>query len=471
MQFATTTGQMSFGPYEIRAPLGRGGMGEVYRAWDSRLDREVALKILSGRSEMDPERMRQFVAEARAASALNHPNILAVFDAVVDGDTPYMVSELIEGESLRVEIQRGSIPVKRLLDLATQIADGLSDAHAAGIVHRDLKPENIMVTRTGRAKILDFGLARTTGFQLGGPAARTVPGGVEASPAASTALDGQTATEPALLAGTVPYMSPEQARGSTTDFRSDQFSFGLILYEMATGTQAFRRETPAETLDAIANDEPAALAQINPQAPLLLWWIVERCLAKNPGDRYGTTGDLHRDLRMLRDRLGDAVARERGSTRAEETPRSIARRAWPVAALLALVVAAGLVWIVLAAPAAPDLTQVSFTPLATQTGYEGHPALSPDGKTIAYAAEVGGILQIFTRRLSSSESAPGHAGSLRLQVPVLVARRAAHLLRFVGEGEGRHLVDRGGRRHAAGRRRECHTGCDVARRPDPGVPS
>jgi eukaryotic-like serine/threonine-protein kinase len=405
MPFGSTTSDASFGPYEIRAPLGRGGMGEVYRAWDSRLHREVALKILSPRSEMDPDRMRRFVAEARAASALNHPNILAVFDAVVDGDTPYIVSELIEGESLRVEIQRGPMPVKRLLDLATQIADGLSDAHAAGIVHRDLKPENIMVTRTGRAKILDFGLTRPTGFRTGVTAARSGRDGVEASVAVSTALGGQTATEPGLLAGTVPYMSPEQARGSATDLRSDQFSFGLILYEMATGTQAFRRETPAETLDAIANDEPTALPQINPQTPLLLWWIIERCLAKNPGDRYGMTSDLHRDLRMLRDRLGDAIGRERGSTHAGQAPRFISRLVLPVAALLALAVAAGLVWSVLATPQAPDLTQVLFTPLATESGYDVHPALSPKGQTVAYAAEVGGILQIFTRRLSSSESA------------------------------------------------------------------
>jgi Tol biopolymer transport system component len=400
MPFGTTTGHASFGPYEIRAPLGKGGMGEVYRAWDSRLHREVAVKILSPRTEMDPERMRRFAAEARAASALNHPNILAVFDAVVVGDVPYIVSELIEGESLRVEIQRGPMPVKRVLDLATQIADGLSDAHAAGIVHRDLKPENIMVTRTGRAKILDFGLTRATGFETGVPAARLG----DAATSASTALDGQTASEPVLLAGTVPYMSPEQARGSTTDFRSDQFSFGLILYEMATGTPAFRRDTPAGTLDAIANDEPAPLPHVTPQAPLLLWWIIERCLAKNPADRYGTTSDLHRDLRMLRDRLPEAVGRERGSTGAGPTPRS-ARLILPVAALLGLVAAAGLVWGVLGAPRTPDLTQLRFTPLAAEAGYEGHPALSPNGETVAYAAEIGGILQIFTRRLSSSDAA------------------------------------------------------------------
>src|SRR5919201_1388765 len=287
----------SFGPYQILGSLGRGGMGEVYRAWDPRLHRDVALKVLHERADTDPERVRGFIAEARAASALNHPNILTVFDADVDGSTPYIVSELINGQSLRDEIRRGPVPLKRLLDLGTQIADGLAEAHAAGIVHRDLKPENIMVTRAGRAKLLDFGLARPTGFL---PAAR-VPASV----------DGDTLTEPGLLAGTIPYMSPEQARGLPTDFRSDQFSFGLILYEMAAGQPAFRRDTPAETLDAIINDEPVALTTRQPQMPLMLWWIIERCLAKNPADRYGMTVDLQRDLRMLRDRLPEAISRER----------------------------------------------------------------------------------------------------------------------------------------------------------------
>ncbi|HXG90342.1 MAG TPA: protein kinase [Vicinamibacterales bacterium] len=387
----TLSAGIRLGSYEIRAPLGRGGVGEVYRAWDPRLEREVAIKILKEQAEIDPDRVWRFVAEARAASALNHPNILVVFDAAVDGHTPYIVSELIEGESLRGEVRRGAVPLKRLLDLATQMADGLAEAHNAGIVHRDLKPENIMVTPAGRAKILDFGLARTTGLHSG----KGVP----------TDLDGQTQTESGLLIGTVPYMSPEQARGSAGDFRSDQFSFGLILYEMATGRSAFRREAPAETLEAIIHEEPTPLPEINAQAPLLLWWIVERCLAKNPGDRYASTADLHRDIRHLRDRLADAVARERRPSLAGPMPASIARRALSVAAVLGAFAAGAVLWALLAQPFPADQAALRFTPFATEAAYEGLPAWSPDGQTIAYAAEVNGILQIFTRSLSAASPA------------------------------------------------------------------
>ena len=374
-----------FGPYELRALLGRGGMGEVYRAWDPRLEREVALKILRQRSGSDPDRHERFIAEARAASALNHPNIIAVFDAAVDGATPYIVSELVEGESLRDQLRRGAMPLKRVLDLACQIADGLAEAHAAGIVHRDVKPENIMITRAGRVKILDFGLAGT--------------GAVSGPPAAVAGDD--TVTEAGLVAGTVPYMSPEQARGATTDFRTDQFSFGLVLYEMVAGRRAFLYENPVETLEAIANEEPPSLAIRAPQIPLMLRWIVERCLAKNPNDRYAVTADLHLDLRMLRDRLPETfpppAVRSGG-------PRSWMTRAvpWTIGMLAALLTAA--LWL-LGAPSSPDFSALRFSPIATESRYEGFPAWSPDSQTIAFSADVGGVLQIFTRRLSSPTAA------------------------------------------------------------------
>jgi eukaryotic-like serine/threonine-protein kinase len=388
MPSGRSTEQSSLGPYEIRASLGRGGGGEVYRAWDPRLERDVALKILHEQFENDPERVRRFVAEARAASALNHPNIVTVYDAAVDGGTPYIVSELVDGRPLRDELGRGPVPLKRLLDLATQIADGLAAAHDAAITHRDLKPENIMVTRTGRVKILDFGLARAGGFQTS--AARPAGNNLE------------TQTEAGLISGTVPYMSPEQARGLPTDFHSDQFSFGLILYEMAAGRRAFRRETSAETLDAIINDELPPMSAVESRAPVLLRWIIERCLAKDPGDRYGATADLHRDLRTLRDRLAEAVP-------GEMVAIPPGKRWWRIvliAAGAAGLVAAGTMLPGLTGTwAPPDMSALRFRPLAIESAYEGFPAWSPNGDTIAYVAEVNGTLQIFTRGLSASESA------------------------------------------------------------------
>lgn len=390
MQRDTAGDTKRFAPYEIRAPLGRGGMGEVYRAWDPRLRREVALKVLHERAGSDPDRVRRFVAEARAASALNHPNILTVFDADVDGATPYIVSELIEGASLREEIRRGPVPLKRLLDMGAQIADGLAEAHAAGIVHRDLKPENIMITRAGRAKILDFGLAQPTGFAAGGAVPKT--------------MNSVTVTEPGLLAGTVPYMSPEQARGLPTDFRSDQFSLGLILYEMATGQAALRRDTPAGTLDAIVNEEPVALATRSPQTPFMLWWIVERCLAKEPAGRYGVTTDLHHDLRTLRDRLPEATPRE-SPLEGGRRSRSMLTRAGLLILALALAGATTVGWRLARSVPTVDLANVRFNAIATGAGYEGLPALSPDGQVVAYSEEVDGVLQIFTRRLSADGAA------------------------------------------------------------------
>jgi len=376
--------QSSFGPYEILLSLDRGGGGEVYRAWDPRLQREVALKMLRNRADRDPERIVRFVAEARAASALNHPNIVTVFDAAVDGDTPYIVSELIDGRTLRDELRSGALPLKRVLDVAAQIADGLAAAHEAGIVHRDLKPENVMVTRTGRVKIVDFGLA--------------LPGAFRTRDPASTVDDGQTATEPGLREGTVPYMSPEQARGAATDFHTDQFSFGLILYELALGRPAFRKDTPAATLDAIINGEPPLMTALDARAPVPLRWIVERCLAKDPGERYAVTADLFRDVRTLRDRFGELASRD------APTPHSVRRLAVIAVPAIAALAIGALLAAFAAGPSWND-GALHFVPLATDPGYEGFPAWSPDGQTIAYAAEVNDTLQIFTRQLSSSRPA------------------------------------------------------------------
>ena len=375
----------SVGHYELLSLIGEGGSGQVYRAWDPRLQREVALKVLRERLDPDPDRLERFIAEARAASALNHPNIITVFDAAIDDARPFIVSELIDGKTLREEISR-PLPLKRVLDLATQIADGLAAAHEAGLVHRDLKPENIMVTRAGRAKIVDFGLVRPRGFQ----AVRV--------PVDWRALENaQTETELGLRAGTIPYMSPEQARGAPTDLRSDQFSFGLVLYEMIAGRPAFRRETPAATLEAIINDEaPMAASRMPPP----LRWIVERCLAKDPDDRYTATADLHRDLKTLRDRVGELAAPADLVSPGQISGRRIVLGG----AAVGLIVAGAVASRFIAQPPAVDPSRLGFTPLATEAGYEGFPAWSPDGQTIAYAAETDGVLQILTRRIGSPES-------------------------------------------------------------------
>jgi len=363
-------------------------MGQVYRARDVRLGRDVALRILPGETN-DARGERRLLQEARTAGALNHPNIVVVHDVGLVGGTPYIVSELVDGGTLRGEIQSRAIPIRRLLHFAVQIADGLAAAHEAGIMHRDLKPENIMVTRAGRIKIVDFGLAMAT------------PVSVRAEPRGAGS-QWPTVSEPALIAGTAPYMSPEQALGRAVDYRSDQFSLGSILYEMATGKPAFARDSSVETLAAIVKEEPQPLTIANPELPAPFRWTVERCLAKEPHERYGATVDLYRDLRTQRDRWAEAVA--------DQTTIPAAARRWRGALLMIALatLSIGVGFLVRSISSLPqaDLSRYVFTPLATEIGFEGFPAWSPDGKTIAYAAEVDGVLQIFTRNLTSSTAAP-----------------------------------------------------------------
>jgi len=356
-------------------------MGEVYRARDPRLRREVAVKILLEAGAADPERQRRFAQEAIAASALNHPNILVVYDVGVEGGVPYLVSELIDGVPLRDEMHRGPTPLKRLLDVAVRIADGLAAAHGAGIVHRDLKPENVMVTRDGRVKIVDFGLAKT----------------LYPDPNESLNPSALTQTATGLLLGTVPYMSPEQASGGAVDFRSDQFALGLMLYEMATGVHPFLRVTPVQTLSAVIADEARPLAELNASVPISVRWVIERCLAKDPRGRYAHTADLAADLQQLRDRLTDLAGRTSDATPARGHGRRVA---WMGGTLAVAAVAFGLGSA--ATSRAPDLESIKYTPVATDAGYQGAPAWSPDGKTLAYVADVDGVLQVFTRGLAST---------------------------------------------------------------------
>src|SRR5205823_4049345 len=278
-----------FGRYEIRSKIGEGGMGEVYRARDEKLNRDVAIKVLPASLSQDGDRLLRFEQEAQAAGALNHPNILAVYDVGMHDGAPYIVSELLEGEELREQLNDGSLPQRKALDYAQQIAQGLAAAHERGITHRDLKPENLFVTTDGRVKILDFGLAKLR---------------PQRNESVSSEIDTRKQiTDPGTVMGTVGYMSPEQVRGHEADHRSDIFSFGSILYEMLSGQRAFRRETMAETMTAILKEEPLELSETNakislPLAKIVrlsetnakislpLAKIVRRCLEKKPSGRF-----------------------------------------------------------------------------------------------------------------------------------------------------------------------------------------
>jgi eukaryotic-like serine/threonine-protein kinase len=273
------------GQYEIRSPLGAGGMGEVYRAHDTRLDREVAIKVLPESLTTDPDRMRRFEQEARATAALNHPNILAVYQMATEGRVSYLVEELLDGETLRERLRRGPVPIRKAIDYGVQFAHGLAAAHDKGITHRDLKPDNLFVTKDGRVKILDFGLAR-----LAQP---------KASPEVEATVD--LGTEPGMVMGTVGYMSPEQVRGQPADHRSDIFAFGTILYEMVTGKPTFRKSTSAETMTAILNEDPPSVSQVIATAPPGLQRVVHRCLEKSPEQRFQSASDMAFALEALSD--------------------------------------------------------------------------------------------------------------------------------------------------------------------------
>jgi eukaryotic-like serine/threonine-protein kinase len=378
------------GGYEILAPLGAGGMGEVYRARDSRLGREVAIKVLPSERAADPERRRRFEQEARSASALNHPNILTIHEIGVEGETTYIAMELVEGRTLRELVAAGPIPVRKLLDLAVQVAEGLAKAHAAGIVHRDLKPENVMVSADGYVKILDFGLAKLV---------EPVSQELSVLPTAAG-----SPTEPGTVLGTAGYMSPEQAAGRPLDFHSDQFSLGSILYEMATGKRAFQAKTGAETLVAIIREEPQPIVQLSPGAPAPLRWIVERCLAKEPEDRYASTKDLARDLASVRDHLSETSVSATGGA---IEPVKARRKGWLLPAAMALAgLAAGLLLRGALGggktPGPPHFQQITY-----QRGTIFSARFAPDGQTIAYgAAWDGRPLEIYSARLDSPESRP-----------------------------------------------------------------
>ena len=265
------------GPYRIIAPLGAGGMGEVFRARDEKLDRDVTVKVLPARLASEPEALARFEREARSVAALSHPNILAIHDFGEADGRHYAVMELLEGESLRETLDRGPLPPKKAIDYARQVGDGLAAAHDKGIVHRDLKPENLFVTRDGRVKILDFGLAK-----------QSAPSG-RSDTSSPTVARG---TEPGTVMGTAGYMAPEQVRGDVADHRADVFALGAVLYEMLAGRRAFDRPTGAETMTAILNDDPLAITQVRSGLPPGVERVIDHCLEKRPDERFQSARDL-----------------------------------------------------------------------------------------------------------------------------------------------------------------------------------
>ncbi len=361
-------------------------MGEVYRARDERLGREVAVKVLREDALADPERQHRFALEARAASALNHPNILTVFDVGMQDGVPYIVTELIGGESLAAFIGRGPVPRRKALDLAIQIARGLAAAHQAGIVHRDLKPANVMVAGDGLAKILDFGLAKSV----------VPPAAVAGAPSRDTA--------PGFIVGTATYMSPEQVKGEALDHRTDQFSFGLLLYEMLAGKAAFARGSAVGAMAAIVDEPAPSLAEINPAVSPPIRWCVERCLEKDREGRYAATVDLKRELEIIRLHLDETIA-PAALVQPSVPPRS--RRRWLPGAILGL---AGLAVGALAAaallvPSAADLAAVRLRPVAVAGEFARSPVFSHDGKSIVFTAAINGVREVFVRELESPMAA------------------------------------------------------------------
>ncbi|HYK38029.1 protein kinase domain-containing protein [Alloacidobacterium sp.] len=372
------------GPYEIRSTLGAGGMGEVYQAFDTRLNRSVAIKVLRGDHAITPEHRVRFEREARAIAAFNHPNIVSVYDFGVEADRQYIVSELVEGSSLRSVLTGKPVPLRKLLDIATQVADGLSAAHAAGFVHRDLKPENIMLTKDGRVKIVDFGLARQDPQSVGdsGTTLTLAPDGA----------DSVSGTKAGMVLGTPRYMSPEQALGKPADYRSDQFSFGLILYELASGKQAFAKDSSLETMAAIVREEPPPLDE---KLPAPLRWIIDRCLQRETEQRYESTRDLYQELRNLRDHLSEAHSG--GALTTVVAP--VKRRRWKIPVLCAACMLFAGLLVYLLKPSGQDFENYRYTPFAADTSRSA--VWSPDGKAVAYASKVNGIYRVFLRYLNS----------------------------------------------------------------------
>jgi serine/threonine protein kinase/sugar lactone lactonase YvrE len=379
------------GPYEILGPLGAGGMGEVYRANDARLSREVAIKVLPSRIAGDEGFLGRFEREAKAVAALSHPGILAIFDFGTHDGLAYAVTELLEGETLRARLASGALPARKAVDLAVQIARGLAAAHDKGIVHRDLKPENLFVTRDGRVKILDFGLARSTEAPTAANATQT-PTRVEL-------------TSPGAVLGTVGYMSPEQVRGAAADARSDIFSLGCVLHEMLTGKRAFDKDTPAETMTAILHEDPAPPPAGSAPVSGPLRAILDRCLEKDPGERFRSAHDL---AIALESAMSASSASSPDTTRGSApAPRGIRGGPMWAAAAALLLLGAAIPYLLhrlgpAKVPSSPR--SLSFQPITFQQITIFRAQFAPDGRTIVFSAALSGNTpELFTVSLDFPE--------------------------------------------------------------------
>ncbi len=382
------------GAYEILSLVGAGGMGEVYRARDPKLNRDIALKILLEREAADPTRRARFAREAQSVAALNHPNIVTIYSVEEADGIAFLTMEFVAGRPLRELIPKGGIALERLLTIAVPLADAVTAAHARGITHRDLKPANIMVSVDGRVKILDFGLAKLH-------EAESVPVGMTSFPTA------EHATGEGRIVGTAAYMSPEQAEGKPLDHRTDIFSFGVILYEMATGERPFQGDTTISVISSIVKDTPRSVTEVNPALPRDIGRIIRRALVKDPDHRYQTVRDLGNDLEDLKRDLDSGEVLSSGASReALRTERRPRRLSAGVAALLigALAVAAG--WRILTrdrASSRPAVGGGRLTLLLSSEGEARSPALSPDGKMIAYIGGESGNVNLYVRRVAGGE--------------------------------------------------------------------
>jgi serine/threonine protein kinase/Tol biopolymer transport system component len=387
------------GPYEIVAKLGEGGMGEVFRARDTKLDREVAIKVLPSHLAVDADALARFEREAKAVAALSHPNILAIFDFGRDGEIAFAAMELLEGETLRERLVGSALPARKALEIAAQVATGLAAAHARGIVHRDLKPDNLFLTHDGQVKILDFGLARQS--ELHGSKSQLL-----AAPTMAAAAPG---TEPGAVLGTVGYMSPEQVRGETADHRSDLFALGVVLYEMLTGRRAFAHGSAVETMSAILREEPPEIETLGERFSPALARLLQHCLEKRPDERFQSARDLAFDLKSLATGGSSSRAGGRAELTSAQSDRSSRRRLLYTAGLVFAGALAG--WLAASLLRKPGVSSTpvlrpTFRQLTKLPGGEGNPSIAPDGESFVFVKRDGGDADLFLQRIDGTKPIP-----------------------------------------------------------------